>query len=365
MSAKRCRRGEIELYRSPVTEDCENLLSLFQKTDSVRFEVFSKIWKEMNFSHIFHGTVKHEKRSFSRLILDSAYSFLLPPFSFQIRVGGLYLLYSLFQSQTAAPPEPIRLALKDWEHMKKFEKDAMDAQHMDVVYILRQLRLQKAFHFSAMPTRLVFRKLRKKESPALCENFIERASRPQELINIDLLEELTNVHDLYGTLKSSVSETSENASVSLTRDDLIPQLRSTVMDFHKWQSRQGAADEDEDEDEGSGEGMSSQQECSRRAQLIASIKSKAYGEAAEARKSRRHRQVELDYTSSVAGPLGSSRSGRTKLSLKARTNESLLVLGDLYEGVTSSSTISQLCSLDFKPEDKPKDSKIKVLMKTR
>lgn len=363
MTAKRCRRGEIELYRSPVIEDCENLLSLFQKTDSVRFEVFSKIWKEMNFSHIFHGTVKHEKRSFSRLILDSAYSFLLPPFSFQIRVGGLYLLFSLFQSQTAAPPEPIRLALKDWEHMKKFEKDAMDAQHMDVIYILRQLRLQKAFHFSATPTRLVFRKQRKKESPALCEKFVERASRPQELINIDLLEELTNVHDLYGKLKSSVSETSENSSVNLISQDLIPQLRNTVMGFHKWQNREGAADEDEDED--SGEGMSSQQECSRRAQLIASIKSKAYGEAVEARKSRRHRQVELDYTSSVAGPLSPARSGRSnKLSLKARTNESLLVLGDLYEGVRSASTISQLCSLDFKPEDKPKDSKMKVLMKT-
>ncbi|KAI9521966.1 hypothetical protein NQZ68_041605 [Dissostichus eleginoides] len=347
----------MELYRSPVIEDCENLLSLFQKTDSVRFEVFSTIWREMNFSHIFHGTVKHEKRSFSRLILDSAYSFLLPPFSFQIRVGGLYLLYSLFQSQTAAPPEQIRMALKDWEHVKKFEKDAIDAQHMDVIYILRQLRLQKAFHFSAMPTLLVFRKQRKKETPALCEKFIERASRPQELINIDLLEELSNVHDLYGNLKSSVSETSEESSVNLIHQDLIPQLRNTVVDFYKWQCRQGATDEDEDE--GSGEGMSSQQDCSRRAQLIASIKSKAYGEAAEARKSRRHRQVEVDYTSSVAGPPASYNNNRVnKLSLRARTNESLLVSGDLYEGVTSASTISQLCALDFKPEDKPKDSKI-------
>ncbi|XP_034004915.1 LOW QUALITY PROTEIN: snRNA-activating protein complex subunit 1-like [Trematomus bernacchii] len=358
MSSKWNRKAEIELYRSPVIEDCENLLSLFQKTDSVRFEVFSKIWREMNFSHIFHGAVKHKKRSFSRLILDSAYSFLLPPFSFQIRVGGLYLLYSLFQSQTAAPPEPIRLALKDWEHVEKFEKDAMDAQHMDVIYILRQLRLQKAFHFSAMPTQLAFRKQRMKESPALCEKFIERASRPQELINIDLLEELSNVHDLYGTLKSSVSETSENSSVNLIRQDLIPQLRNTVVDFYKWQSRNGAADEDEDE--GSGEGMSSQQDCSRRAQLIASIKSKAYGEAAEARRSRRHRQVEVDYTSSVAGPsaLALSNGRSSKPSLRARTNESLLVSGDLYKGVTSASTISQLCSLDFKPKDNgrtPKD----------
>lgn len=33
--------------------DCEELLSRFQKTESVRFESFSTIWREMNFSQIF------------------------------------------------------------------------------------------------------------------------------------------------------------------------------------------------------------------------------------------------------------------------------------------------------------------------
>lgn len=124
------------------------------------------------------GTEGREKRTFSQLILDTASRFLLPPFSFQIRVGGLYLLYSLYKCQIASPPEQvsnmltwyvdhqielspnwikcsvlqIRLALKDWEDIKKFEKDAVDAQHLDAVYILRQLMLQKAFHFTAMPT---------------------------------------------------------------------------------------------------------------------------------------------------------------------------------------------------------------------
>lgn len=33
--------------------DCEELLSRFQKTESVRFETFSRIWREMKFSEIF------------------------------------------------------------------------------------------------------------------------------------------------------------------------------------------------------------------------------------------------------------------------------------------------------------------------
>lgn len=33
--------------------DCEELLRRFQKSDSVRFETFSRIWREMKFSEIF------------------------------------------------------------------------------------------------------------------------------------------------------------------------------------------------------------------------------------------------------------------------------------------------------------------------
>lgn len=46
----------------------------------------------------------------------------------------------------------IRVPLKDWEDIKRFEKDAVDAGHLDAVYILRQLMVQKAFYFTAMPT---------------------------------------------------------------------------------------------------------------------------------------------------------------------------------------------------------------------
>lgn len=336
--------------------DCEELLSRFQTTESVRFQLFSDIWREMKFEQIFYGTMKHEKRTFSRLVLDTAYRYFLPPFSFQIRVGGLYLLYSLFHCQTASPSEQIRLSLKDWEDVKKFEKDAVNAQHFDVTFILRQMMFHKAFHFTAMPTLLVFKKKRKIEGSPLCEEFMERTSRPQELINTELLEELSNIHDLYEKMKVSVASSSEQApsSVNLIRKDLVPQLRSTVVDFYKWQQRKDETDDDED----SGEGTSSQQECSRRAELVASIKSKAYGNAAEASKSRRHRQVEVDFTSSEAGPaLTLSHSRTSKPSLKARTNESVFITGDLWKEAMTSTQINCLTTLDSVPEEKPKQYK--------
>lgn len=57
-----------------------------------------------------------------------------------------------YVKETAALNEQIRVALKDWEDVKKFEKDALNAQHHDAVYILHRLMFVKAFHFTAMPT---------------------------------------------------------------------------------------------------------------------------------------------------------------------------------------------------------------------
>ncbi|KAL0178383.1 hypothetical protein M9458_027277, partial [Cirrhinus mrigala] len=47
----------------------------------------------------------NERRRFARLILSVVSPYFLPPYTFQIRVGGLYLLYGLFNTQLATPRE--------------------------------------------------------------------------------------------------------------------------------------------------------------------------------------------------------------------------------------------------------------------
>ncbi|XP_028251517.1 snRNA-activating protein complex subunit 1b [Parambassis ranga] len=336
--------------------DCDELLGRFRETESVRFEVFSRIWREMKFSEIFYGVVTWEKRALSRLALDTACCYFLPPFSFQVRVGGLYLLYSLYHCQTASPPEPIRLALRNWEDTKQFEKDAVDAQHLDAVYILRKLMFCRAFHFTAMPTLLSYKKKRKVEGAVLCPEFMERASRPQELINIELLEELSNVHELYEKLKTSVTDPTSGVgdlSLSLTNKKFVPELRSTVLDFYKWQQRSGVAGGGAD----SGEGTSSQQEGSNRAGLLAYIKSKAYGQAAEAIKSRRHRQVELDFSSAEAGPAPKSAGSSIRRSLKRKTEGGVHISGDVWKGAAMITRINDLAAPDSSPSENQKPQK--------
>ncbi|XP_061531410.1 snRNA-activating protein complex subunit 1b [Phycodurus eques] len=338
-----------------VRSDCEELLARFQQTDSVRFENFSRIWREMKFGQIFYGTAGREKRAFSRLVLDVASVYFLPPFSFQIRVGGLYLIYGLYHCQTASPRVGIRVALKDWEDVLGFQKDALGAQHLDAVFVLRRLRFQKAFRFTAMPQVLTFERRAKEARSQLGNKFVARACGPQELLNRDAMEELSNVHELYGQLKSSVYSPArrERLGVDLTRENLPARLQGHVVGFHSWQKRE--RQEASDGDEGVSEGTSARAESSRRAQLLSSIKSKAYGQAAEACKSRRHRQVEVDAgdSSGPAPPKGRSTSRR--ISLKARTHENVRIAGEMWKEATTATSINRLTAVERGPEAKKEE----------
>ncbi|XP_072313788.1 snRNA-activating protein complex subunit 1b [Eucyclogobius newberryi] len=354
-------------FRELVKADCARLLNRFQQTESVRFETFSQIWRDMKFEQIFYGTAHHDNRLFTRLVLDTARDFLLPPLTFQIRAGALYLLYALFNRQTADPPEKIRLALMDWQELQKFQKDSLEAQHFDLVYVLKKLLHMKAVVFTAAPRLLTFERKKRSEQHQLSESFIERPSAPQTLIHSGLLEELSNVHDLYTGLKSSVCPQRDaglkssvcpqrdaglkssvcpqrDAGLSLVHTDLVQNLRGTVLDFHRWQKDKKGTEATAGED--GGEGPSTQHESSRRAGLLASIKSRAYGQAAEASKARRHRAVEVEVTKPEPSA-GSSRYERIKRrTLKYRASAIVGGTGGVWKDSQSNTSISRLTSCD-------------------
>ncbi|KAL4656337.1 snRNA-activating protein complex subunit 1 [Arapaima gigas] len=321
----------MENYLNVLKADCEELLGQFQRTDSVRYENFLPIWRKLDFPSIFYGKmVPNEMRILCRLALTTAYRYFLPPYTFQIRVGGLYLLYGLYHTQLASPKEKIRIALKDWEEVMKFQQDAVNAQHYDVVYILRRLLSEKSFYFTAMPTQLNYQTKKKLKKNEVCEEFRERPERVKDLISVDTLEEIMNVHQHYEKIKAAISSTSGqiDSGISLIRKDLVSELQSTVLEYEKLQEQQlrGRNAESGDGDNDAGEGSSDQQECSRRAELLASIKSKSYGHVLEASRSRRHRQVEMDASGSGTEPGQSGHSRRRKrpLSLRTRTKKNLL-----------------------------------------
>ncbi|XP_067894880.1 snRNA-activating protein complex subunit 1b [Heterodontus francisci] len=282
--------------------DFERLLLRFQQTESVRYEEFSTIWRDMKFSTIFYGKMGiTDGRKFTREALALASQYFFPPYSFQIRFGGLYLLYGLYNTQLCQPKEKIRMALKDWGEVLSCQEEMVNAEHFDAVYVLKKLLNDKAFHFTAMPTLLAYNKKRRKmPNDAVNENFREKSNLVSELITVDVLEEIMNIHEHYQTMKHMISanKTQLDKALSLTRGDFVSELKNITVEFQQWKANKNAKLTDQPEISASEDDESKKQKGSSRAQTLADIKSKSYNCAVKASRSRRHRQIKIESSES-------------------------------------------------------------------
>ncbi|XP_048161816.1 snRNA-activating protein complex subunit 1 [Corvus hawaiiensis] len=319
-------------------EDCEELLGAFQQADTVRFERFAELWRERRFHTVFYGRIRAlERNKLTKKTLELAQQYFFPPYSFQIRVGALYLLYGLYNAQLCQPKQKIRIALRDWPEIQKFQQDLLDSQHYDAAYIFRRMQLARAFHFTAMPKLLTYRTKKKIEENYFKEEFKDPSNRVNSLITNDVLEELMNIHDHYQKMKCVISadKSQPDKALSLIKDDFVINLRDITLEHQEWQQNRmklfrNAKETDETENKKK-ERTLLESEGSERANALARIKYRSYSAVVEASKSRRHRQVQLE--SSEAGSSCGKAPSRSEKSIRrpqpARRRGSSEVRGEM------------------------------------
>ncbi|XP_039589010.1 snRNA-activating protein complex subunit 1 isoform X2 [Passer montanus] len=262
-----------------------------------------------------------ERNKIAKKTLDLAQQYFFPPYSFQIRVGALYLLYGLYNAQLCQPKQKIRIALKDWPEILKFQQDLLDSQHYDAAYIFRRLRLARAFYFTAMPKLLTYRTKKKIEENYVKEEFKDPSNRVNSLITNDVLEELMNIHDHYQKMKCVISadKSQPDKALSLIQDDFVVNLKDITLEHQEWQKsrvkllRNGKVTL-ETENKKKKETFL-EPEGSERANALARIKYKSYSAVVEVSKSRRHRPMQLESSESGShcgkSPSRSKKASRT------------------------------------------------------
>ncbi|NXC49744.1 SNPC1 protein, partial [Penelope pileata] len=299
--------------------DCEELLGAFLEADTVRFERFAELWRERRFHTIFHGRMRAlERNQITKTTLELAQQYFFPPYTFQIRVGALYLLYGLYNAQLCQPKQKIRIALKDWPEVQRFQNDLIDSQHYDAAYIFRTLRLARAFHFTAMPQLLNYRTKKKTLENECKEEFKDPSNRVNSLITNDVLEELMNIHEHYQKMKCAISadKSQPDKALSLIKDEFVVSLKDIAVEHQEWQQERMKlllnAKETGEMPKQKEEETSVKSEGSERASALARIKYKSYSAVVEASRSRRHRQVKLESTESDHGksPRQSKKNSR-------------------------------------------------------
>lgn len=316
-----------DFYYGPLVADVEELLARFQQADTVRYEAFSAVWREMKLSDVSFGIGRAgNMKRFARTTLATAMKYFLPPYNFQIRVAGLYLMFGFYHTQLAVPKVQIRIPLRDWPSVQNFLRDSADSGHLDVIYIYRKLAAAKAMHYTAMPHYLTFRRQRQPaKEPPVCAEFLGRTTAVQELLSSDFVEELSNIQSRYEKLKEVAELGSE---VDMVHRNLPACMNDILLGFHNWQRKAfpqpGRADNSDSDDDEKDEEKLSRAESSSRARLLSSIKQKSFRGVQEASKSRRHRQNQLAESSGSGAEQSQEAEPRRRrpLSLRARTCQS-------------------------------------------
>ena len=192
--------------------DAETLFEkFFNSPNKIRYSSFALAWKQMGFTMIFAGrTDENELHEFIEEMYSWCLTQLKPNLPFERRVGGLYLLYSLFVKQPRIDNSDgftIRITYSNWEYIRQLLAQAKLRQHWDVCYVWYKLNSYGGVHFvhhyrPIGPAYIKNVKITPQEKTTPTNQLINQLTRS---IN-PKLNELTEVHEQYRGMKEILSE---------------------------------------------------------------------------------------------------------------------------------------------------------------
>ncbi|XP_071948274.1 snRNA-activating protein complex subunit 1-like [Antedon mediterranea] len=262
---------------SGVKTDCEQLLDAFVKTENVRYEDFVNIWKRMNFSFIYFGLKNQvDQRDFTEEAFQVATTFLMSPYTFQVRIGALYLLYGLYFTQIQDPKIKIRIALNNWQELIALYEDIQKQRHLDAEYVYLRLKFDKAFMVTATSKPMFYhRRLGLKTQENTAAHMHQPHSILAESIDSESLEYLEMVHNKYQNLKTTIKN-ADNPSLQIVKDSMSSYINRNIQDFLERQAENNRKASHNNQDVSDDEEKAEVVAAHERALRIAKIKQKSF-----------------------------------------------------------------------------------------
>lgn len=226
--------------------DLETLLTQFSSTKSVRYAEFSKIWRQMGFPTIFCGW---GTESALRELLETSFylavSFWQDVYTFQVRMGGLYLLYAFFFTQPLDPPQKIRLTQTQWNLGRKLLQTIQEQKHLDAEFIYFKLHYHRAFYYvmSCLPYQIAVTRKNVKDELMKREMVANESVTPKNVASVHtvfpnaLVNNIETIHNQYREMKHLLASTeriSESDGLNTLKDDFFDVLKNGLKFIETW-----------------------------------------------------------------------------------------------------------------------------------
>ncbi|KAK4801832.1 hypothetical protein SAY86_000035 [Trapa natans] len=141
---------------SPFKQDIDELIDEFSQVESTSFSDMKRLWASKKFTFIYEAAPSPNSYSASNaaFFMQSLFAHCLGHVasfsSLSHRLGGLYCLYCLYETQPFKPPFRIYLCLRDLRNIKELVSAAKERGVAVVLTLIKRMLERNMFLFGAV-----------------------------------------------------------------------------------------------------------------------------------------------------------------------------------------------------------------------
>ncbi|EPS65668.1 hypothetical protein M569_09111, partial [Genlisea aurea] len=134
----------------PFLLDIDELISQFIESESISFAEFKRIWLSERFSFIFESMPSTNLGFLMQSFYAHSLGYIFSSGPLSNRLGGLYCLYCLYETQPFKPPLRIYLSLGELRQLKNFVVDSKRSNLHVVKALVKRMLEKNAFLFGSV-----------------------------------------------------------------------------------------------------------------------------------------------------------------------------------------------------------------------
>ena len=185
---------------SAASRDIQELVEAFAQQDGMWLWQFKELWKSRGFSFIHEACPKDTTQAF---FMQSLYSSALGHVksvdkALSWKLGGLFVLYCLYETQYVEPYYLIYLSLEDLEKLHGLVKELRQIEHAEALKVVRTMLRKEAFLFGCVS-------VDQKSIADACEKLANQAAARLKHARFRLLANVPLQEHVYGSLSQDLS----------------------------------------------------------------------------------------------------------------------------------------------------------------
>ncbi|KAM1263939.1 hypothetical protein ACFX15_033357 [Malus domestica] len=137
---------------TPFKRDVDELIDEFAKAESTSLADMKRIWLSKKFSYIYEARPSTNLAFFMQSLYAHLIGYIVGTASLSHRVGGLYCLFCLYETQPCKPPFRIYISLEELKKLRKLVIDTKENQIKVVSSLVRKMLEKNTFLFGFVDT---------------------------------------------------------------------------------------------------------------------------------------------------------------------------------------------------------------------